>query len=309
MRPWLLAYLSCQECSGELQLAEEAETRGDDLITGSLACAECELVWPVLGGVAIMLADPGEYLSCYRESVLASLVEEGMASASALAIVDDFGQGYEVEMMRYADDWTKGEAGEASPELPTGSPELENFHALLRANEECGLQATVLRMIGDQHIDSIIEVGPGAGGLSPLLAAKCDQLVLVDTSLRSLLRSLQACRSAQAEVACLVGDAESLEMASDCASAVVAANVVDLLDEPERFLVSVSRWLVRNGDFILTTPEPSLGTDSDHALRELMQSLEFKLDAEEDHIPWIRMHSARYSQLYWLQALRTSILR
>jgi SAM-dependent methyltransferase len=256
-----------------------------------------------------MVADPGEYLSAYRESVLSSLVEEGMASASALALVDEFGSGYVVEARRYADDWTEVEAGAATPELPTGTPASENYQALVQANETSGLQATVLRMMGTQHHDSIIEVGPGAGGLSPLLAARCDQLVLVDSSLRSVLRSQRACHSAKAEVAGVVGDAETLEMASDCASTVVAANLVDLLDRPERFLVSVSRWLVRKGDFILTSPEPSLGTESDHALRELMESLEFKLDAEEDGVPWIRMHSARYSQLYWLQALRASILR
>jgi SAM-dependent methyltransferase len=255
-----------------------------------------------------MLADPGEYLATYRESVLTSLVEEGKASQSALAIVDDFSRGYVVDPMRYADDWTAVEGGEASPKLAVSSQALENFHALTQADKDAGLHATVLRMIGGEHHDSIIEVGPGAGGLSPLLAAQCDQLVLIDSSLRSLLRSQRACRSAKAGVAAIVGDAENLEMASDCASVVVAANLVDLLDEPERFLLSVSRWLVRKGDFILTTPEPSLGTESDDALRELMESLEFKVDAEDDGIPWIRMHSARYSQLYWLQALRTSIL-
>ena len=308
MKPWLLALLSCQECSGELELAEELETREGEVITGTLECAECQLSWPVLGGMPIMLADPGAYLSSYRESVLTSLVEEGLASPSALALVDEFAKGYESEAMRYADDWTSEESGEEVPVLTSGGEALASFQKLVAANQSQGLAGSVLQMLGSERYDTVIEVGPGAGGLSALLAPRCDNLVLVDISLRSLLRAQRAAASGETQVAALVGDAGALEMASDWASAVIAANLVDLLDEPGRFLVSVSRWLVRQGDFVLTTPEPSLGSESDDALRDLMESLEYKIDELSDGIPWIRMHSARYSQLYWLQALRASIL-
>jgi SAM-dependent methyltransferase/uncharacterized protein YbaR (Trm112 family) len=308
MRPWLHAFLACQECSGELTLGDELESQDDDLITGSVECAECELSWPVLGGVPLMLSDPGAYLASYRESVLTSLVEVDRASPAALAIVDEFGSGYENEALRYGDDWTAEESGGSTPTLPASSPAQKHFAALVQANRECGLHATVLKLLDNQRHDSIVEVGPGAGGLSRLLAERCDRLVLVDLSLRSLLRSQTACAGAGAKVAAMVGDAAALELASDCAHAVVAANVVDLLEAPEPFLVSVSRWLVRRGEFILTTPDPSLGSESDDALADLVASLEYQIDEQADGIPWIRRHSARYSQLYWLQALRASIL-
>lgn len=308
MRAWLHAFLACQECSGELSIAESAETNGDALITGTLACGECELSWPVLGGVPVMLVDPGAYLSSYRESLLTSLVEFEYASPAALRIVDEFCSGYQNEPTRYGDDWTAEESGGPAPTLGSGSDSLQIFQELAQANQKAGLHPTVLRLLDGEHHDSIVEVGPGAGGLSALLAQRCDQLVLIDLSMRSLLRSVRASSPGKAKVAALIGDAAALELASDCAHAVVAANVIDLLDVPEPFLASVSRWLVRKGELILTTPDPSLGSESDEGLRDLLEAQEYKIDELEDGIPWIRMHSARYSQLYWLQALRASIL-
>jgi SAM-dependent methyltransferase/uncharacterized protein YbaR (Trm112 family) len=308
MRAWLHAFLACQECSGELSVAESAARQGDDLITGTVACAACELTWPVLGGVPLMLQDPGAYLSSYRESLLSTLVEFDYASPAALRIVDDFCIGYQSEATRYGDDWTAQESGDPTPTLGSDTAALQIFHSLTQANEESGLQPTVLRLLASERYDSIVEVGPGAGGLSLLLAERCDRLVLIDLSLRSLLRSQRACSSGAAEVGAVVGDAVALEMASDCAQAVVAANVVDLLEAPEPFLLSVSRWLVQKGELILTTPDPSLGGARDEGLRDLLEALEYKIDELEEGIPWIRMHSARYSQLYWLQALRASIL-
>ena len=55
MKPWLHSFLACQECSGELTPAESLESEEERLITGILECAECELSWPVLGGVPVML--------------------------------------------------------------------------------------------------------------------------------------------------------------------------------------------------------------------------------------------------------------
>lgn len=308
MKPWLHSFLACQECSGELAPADALESEEQRLITGTLECAECSLSWPVLGGVPLMLPDPGAYLSSYRESVLASLVEHERASSAALKLVDEFCAGYSTEPMRYADDWTAHESRGGTPVIGAGTSALATFQALVDEDRSQGLRGTTLKLLDSQRYDSIVEVGPGSGGLSRLLAERCDNLVLVDLSLRSLLCSQRIAAPGGAEVAAVLGDVGALEMASDCASAVVAANVVDLLEEPERFLVSVSRWLVRRGELILTTPEPSLGGDNDDALRDMMESLEYKIDELKDGIPWLRVHTARYSQLYWLQALRAQIV-
>lgn len=307
MKPWLYTFLSCQECSGELARGESLETLGQELLVGTLECAECELAWPVLGGVPLMLPNPGSYLASYRESVLASLVEHERGTTAALKLVDQFSAGYAPEPMRYADDWTSHESGGPKPVIDAGSSALSAFQKLTDEDRRHGLHNTVLKLLDSQHYHAIIEVGPGAGGISRMLAKRCDKLVLVDLSLRSLLCS-QGATDGDAEVAAVLGDVGTLEMAADCASAVVAANVVDLLEEPERFLLAASRWLIRQGEFVLTTPDPSLGGDNDDSLRDMLESLEYKIDELEDGIPWLRAHSARYSQVYWLQALRASLL-
>ena len=105
----------------------------------------------------------------------------------------------------------------------------------------------------------------------------------------------------------MVADAGTLELAADCASAVVAANLVDLLEEPSEFLRSASRWLRSDGELILSTPEPSFGGDDDQTLRNVLEALEYSVEELRDGVPWLRTHSARYSQIYWLQVVRASI--
>ena len=62
MKPWLLSYLACQECGGELCQSEVIETRDGDLRTGTLECVECQLMWPVLGGV-LTRPQPGDRIT------------------------------------------------------------------------------------------------------------------------------------------------------------------------------------------------------------------------------------------------------
>lgn len=307
MKAWLLTYLACQECGGELCESEAIERRGDELWTGTLECTECQLLWPVLGGVPFLLHDPGEYLCQYRESVLSTLIEHESASQEALRLVDDFARDHECEAMRFGDDWTAHEAGAPKPPLVASSEAQLSYEGLQDLNKRDGLESTLVKMLGAETHESLIEVGPGAGALSEQLAKHCKSLVLVDVSLRSLLRSKARVGGSGAAVGCILGDAADVELASDRASAVIAANVVDLLDEPERFLSAVSRWLQPRGELILSSPDPSLGTENDDFLGELLEALDFRIEENSDGIPWLREHSPRYAQIYWLRAIRASI--
>lgn len=307
MKPWLLPYLACQECGGELCQSEVIETHEGDLRTGTLECVECQLLWPVLGGVPFLLHDPGEYLGQYRESVLSTLVEFESASQAALRLLDDFASDNHGEPMRFGDDWTAQEAGGPPVPVLATSEAHKTYQELQELNALGGLESTVLDMLGSTPYESLIEVGPGAGGLSTRLAERCQHLLLVDVSLRSLLRSQARIGEGRAAIGCVVGDVAELELASDRASAVIAANVVDLLDEPERFLSAVCRWLEPRGEVVLTSPEPSLGTENDEFLGELLEALDYRIEDSRDGIPWLREHSARYAQIYWLRAIRASI--
>lgn len=307
MKAWLLSYLACQECGGELCESEVIEKRDDELWTGTLECSECQLLWPVLGGVPFLLHDPGEYLCQYRESVLSTLVEYDSASQEALRLVDDFARDHECEAMRFGDDWTAHEAGAPEPALVASSEAQVSYEGLQELNRREGLESTLLKMLGAAPHEVLIEVGPGAGALSEQLAKSCKTLVLVDVSLRGLLRSQSRVGDGSAAVGCILGDAADVELATNRASAVIAANVVDLLDEPETFLTAVSRWLEPRGEIILSSPDPSLGTENDDFLGELLEALDFRIKENCDGIPWLREHSPRYAQIYWLRAIRASI--
>jgi uncharacterized protein YbaR (Trm112 family) len=46
MKKNLMEILACPVCKGELELKVEAED-GDEIITGSLFCAECDETYPI----------------------------------------------------------------------------------------------------------------------------------------------------------------------------------------------------------------------------------------------------------------------
>lgn len=54
MREWLLDILVCPLCKGELSL-ENAERRGDEIISGMLRCESCGVNYPVTEGIPDMV--------------------------------------------------------------------------------------------------------------------------------------------------------------------------------------------------------------------------------------------------------------
>lgn len=309
---WLLPVCTCISCGGALSISESSELTEDRTQTGLLSCDPCDRSWPILAGIPMMLEDPSTYLAQYRESVLASLAEVNAASPEALALIDWFIGDVRSEAMRYGDDWTSAEAasvddGELDSPVESNAA-LDAYAKLVQCNEEDGGHQTVLKMLGERLQGFVIEVGPGAGEVSKSLAASCKNLLLLDFSLRSLLLAQAKARTENAaEVASILCDVSLFDMASECADAIVAVNVVDIIEEPESFLRSASRWLKADCPFVLTTPDPSLGSGYEPMLLETLDLLEYTLETVQDGIPWLREHSARHCQLYWLQAICVSI--
>ncbi|MEA2275156.1 MAG: hypothetical protein QOC78_116 [Solirubrobacteraceae bacterium] len=66
MKPQLLPYLACPACRGELA-AEVAETRGEEVVSGTLSCAGCRRSFPIVRGVPRMNHDT-EGLTAVAES-------------------------------------------------------------------------------------------------------------------------------------------------------------------------------------------------------------------------------------------------
>ncbi len=54
MKPDLLEVLRCPVCRGELALTVTSR-EGDDIATGSLACAKCSVTYPIADGIPDLL--------------------------------------------------------------------------------------------------------------------------------------------------------------------------------------------------------------------------------------------------------------
>ncbi|MBL4632916.1 MAG: class I SAM-dependent methyltransferase [Kofleriaceae bacterium] len=320
LSPWLLHLCTCLDCGDALSVTQCTEVdEGGRTRTGILLCSSCERLWPILAGIPLLVDEPATYLAQYRESVLASLAEVNLASSKALSLIDDTIGSVRADAMRYGDDWTAGEDtaeahGDTTSDVASDAASDDRGEAkrlylqLVKCNQEAGVTGTVLSMLGAAQKGLIVEAGPGAGEISRALAERCEQLLLLDFSLRSLLRARTKAHNEEgAKVGAILCDLSQFDMASECADAIVAANVVDIIDEPQSFLRAASRWLKADSPFVMTTPDPSLGEGYDEALCEMLESLEYTIDDVRDDIPWLRRHSSRYSQLYWLQAICASI--
>jgi len=53
----------------------------------------------------------------------------------------------------------------------------------------------------------------------------------------------------------------------------------------------------------VTTPEPSLGAGDDGVLAALAEDAMFTLVERRDGLPWLRVNSSRFVEVYLVQAL------
>jgi SAM-dependent methyltransferase len=242
-------------------------------------------VWPVLGGVPILVPEPARWLAGARQHVLASLAERGRLGPGDLERLDAFCASVRgVEPSDPPDDFLADEEGPV--EVPFGPAE-----ALVR--ELLGHRATLPeRLAAAIDAGPVVEVGCGAGMVTRRIGAR--PLIVVDRSLRAVLRATRG-----TDAIPVVGLAEALPIASGSVATLVAANVVDLLDDPAAFLEEARRVLRPRGRLVLSTPDPGLGVvgGTDEALTDLLEDTGFRVEADEDGVPWVRSHGPRHHQL------------
>lgn len=289
---WLDALLVCPRCRRRLS----SDGRGPH---GLYRCRRCG-PYPRLAGVPVLVEEPAAWCGAFRDSVLASLAEVGAASDDAVAVVDAFASAApHAEARRFGDDWTAEEArGAETGEVRTPSRALA---ALLAAARTASPASWLLRHAPRGGL--VLEVGCGAGVTGAALARRAERLLVADWSLRAVLKARSRGLAAGGEVAGVVLDAEALPLAAGAVDLLVAENLVDLLDAPARFLDEARRVLAPKGRALLTTPEPSLGGDDDGALRALAEAAGFAVAARADGLTWVRVHSARFVEVYAVQAL------
>ncbi len=248
-------------------------------------------VWPVLGGVPILVPDPARWLAGARQHVLASLAESGRLAAGDLERLEAFCAAVRgVGADDPPDDFLADEEGPV--DVPAGEAE-DLVRALL------GHRTTLVERLAAAVTEGpVVEVGCGAGTLTRRLGPR--PLVVVDRSLRAVLRATRG-----TDATPVVGLAEALPIASGVAGTLVAANVVDLLDDPAAFLAEALRVLRPRGRLVLSTPDPALGAvgGTDEALVDLVEELGLRIEEDVDGVPWVRSHGPRHHQLYVARVL------
>jgi SAM-dependent methyltransferase/uncharacterized protein YbaR (Trm112 family) len=289
---WILALVRCpqEDCAGRLSAGPQRAG------AGLVHCRRCGMAYPVLAGVPVLVPAPAHWVAAYRDAVVASLAEHGGATDAALAVIDGFaaaGQG--AEPSRFGDDWI-----EAPAAAPPGA--VGDALAALRA---AATPDAVLAALVPGPLGTVLDLGCGDGALAARLRPRCDQLVVADLSLRAVLR---ARKRAGRDTAALVVDAEALPLASRSLDVVLAANLVDLVDDPAAMLGGLAAALRRSGRLALSTPEPGLGDPDDDpaVLRDLLAAVGLDVVEERDGVPWLRSHRARYVQVYtcWVAVTR-----
>ena len=224
-------------------------------------------IWPVLGGLPVLVPEPATWLATHRDAVLAALAERGRLADGDLRRLDAFARAVRnVGQEPLADDFLDDEEGSAA------------LHDRLASFCEAG---------------PVLEIGCGSGALTRRLAGR--PLVVVDRSPRAVLRATEG-----TDASGVVGLAEALPVRARSFRTVVAANVIDLLDDPAAFVDETARALRVGGRLVLCTPDPALGLrdGAEGALAELVAERSFEIEEEEDGLRWSRVHSPRHREEY-----------
>ncbi|MEW5741785.1 MAG: class I SAM-dependent methyltransferase [Myxococcota bacterium] len=298
---WVDALLACPSCGGAL-------VRDGASPHGVHRCAACG-PYPRFAGVPVLVPRPSEWCASFREAVLASLAEVGEATAAAVEVVDAFAAGApHAEARRFGDDWTAAESAltpggsPLSPIRGEGQGEGKRWTAALSSLRKARGPSSWLVSKAPKS-GTLLEVGCGAGHSSVAFAKRGARLVVGDLSLRAVLKARARVRAAGGDVEGVVLDAEALPFRARTLDAVVAENVVDLLEGPRDFLAAVKRVVKPRGRLLLTTPEPSLGTDDEDTLERLAKQAGLHVTSREDGLVWTRVHSPRFIEVYVARAL------
>jgi SAM-dependent methyltransferase/uncharacterized protein YbaR (Trm112 family) len=278
---WLLDLVTCPRdgCGARLAVRPGG---------GLVACRGCGALYPVLAGVPLLVPEPHAYVAAYRESILATLAEEGRATRPARALVEAFAEAAgPVEPLRFGDDWTTAAGEGAAPPDPA-------FAAWVAAARARGPQEAMLEML-PARLGTALDVGTGDGALAAALRPRCARLVVADLSLRAALRArgrARRVRGARGALAAVVVDAEALPLRPGALAAITAANLVDLLGDAAAFFAGARAALARGGRLVASVPQPD-GLDAQLAAAGLA------VEREAAAVPWLRVHHARHVQVYF----------
>lgn len=289
MPRWAVEVLGCPRCGGALAgLATKAAV---------VRCRDCG-PFPVLGGVPVLVPEPARWCAAFYDAALAALAEAGAVTREAVDTLRAFADAAPgTEAARFSDDWTAAEAaGARAPALETG-PASDALRELL---EVASHQSPSLWLQHRVPEGVVLEVGCGAGLTAASLASRRRALLVGDTSLRAVLRASRHSRAVP-----VVLDAQALPVHARSLDGLVAENVVDLLDDPDAFFTTAALALDANGTLLVSSPAPGLQApdEDDATLAQLALRCGFAVTDRADGLPWLRLNSSRFLEVWLVQAL------
>jgi SAM-dependent methyltransferase len=247
-------------------------------------------LWPVLGGIPFLVLDPSRWLAGRRTHTLAALAEAGRLRPEDVAALDDFASAVRAAPHDVPDDFLDDE------ELPVDvieGPSADVVRALLAS------RGTLVDWLASRcGSGPVLEIGAGAGALTRRLTGR--PLVVVDHSVRALLRA-----TAGTDAIPVVGDATALPVAPEAFGTVVAANVLDVIDDPVAAVDEIAASLAPGGRLVCCSPDPALGARGgpEEALVDVLEAAGLRIVEDVDGLPWLRVHGARELQVFVVRAL------
>lgn len=289
--------LACPRCGADLPFTPGGPGQEDEEGVTELTCEE-GCVYPVLGGVPLLLVDAEGYVGRHRESLVTTLAEADRLSRSTLATIRAFAA--EEDLVPLADDWTAAEAdGEGLPRRGTTAGPLEAIYAPLRGPQGSTVAHAIKLRIPKKIKGDVCIIGAGAGLGAARWLPRTVAPWVVDLSLRGALLATKTLGRGTPVVA----DVEDLPFLEDSLDLVVAENVLDLVGDPARACAAIARSLRRGGTAIVSSPDPALGGDDETTLAQLLGEAGLTVTACDDDLLWPRPHSRRRVELYVVQVL------
>jgi len=327
-----------QPCSGALTpdagdgLPLRLSDDGEDILEGALRCGSCRAAYPVISGVAVLHPDPGGYLRRYYGSVLRDVRRHGDLSPTARtwlarrygreAGAEDYGADFRFSQ-QFEPPWAMARAMVREPEALYG--EFAGWLRSVRGPYEV-LADWAAELPRERHL--ALDAGCGGGGLVSRIASGFQAALGVDLSFLAVLlarravlhlpepersyvftprrgkeveRPLTVTRAASAEF--VVGDCCALPFARGLFDVVCSSNVIDIagverpLDEAAR-LVRPGGVLLLSDPFYFREGEAPQGEPVE-VLRAEVRRRGFRIEAEQDGVPWAWATYDRHWRLYF----------
>lgn len=282
-----LPRLRCLNClegkSGELTL-DARRKNGNDVLQGSLSCAGCGSVYPILGGVAILVNDIERYLQFHVKGI-SSLVEdseipeqyrEGYLEAKAAIETGHTEEDLEsqrVNALYFMNHYVKAKGARKPWWRPAKhfSPEIDR---LVKKFWDHGPFAQIAKWTKSARNQNAIELGCGSGGLAQAISKSVASYLGVDSAFAGIALARHINLGAPyglsiqipqdlyngaltgkvappkplkgGHVDFVVGEVENLPVAFGEFDLAVALNVIDMIEDPSD-LPRIQHDLLRAG--------------------------------------------------------------